>query len=89
MKRSVSVQFGVLAGVALLAACGGSTTVEPLPSPFTSIAVGAIHTCALVQDGSAFCWGNNGFGQLGDGTQSDRDAPVAVAGSAEKLCPAL
>jgi alpha-tubulin suppressor-like RCC1 family protein len=28
----------------------------------------------------AYCWGNNGVGQLGDGTDISRLTPVAVAG---------
>lgn len=40
----------------------------------------AAHTCALLDDGSAWCWGDNRHGQLGDGSAYDRALPVAVAG---------
>jgi alpha-tubulin suppressor-like RCC1 family protein len=38
------------------------------------------NTCALLADGTLRCWGWNQYGQLGDGTTSDRGAPVAVSG---------
>lgn len=40
---------------------------------------GGNHTCATKDDGTAWCWGRNEFGQLGDGTEDDRALPVAVS----------
>jgi uncharacterized protein YjdB len=37
-------------------------------------------TCALVPTGAAYCWGDNVFGDVGDGTTSRRVAPARVAG---------
>ena len=45
----------------------------------TAISAGRSHTLALKSDGSVWAWGNNGAGQLGDGTGTTRPAPVAVA----------
>ncbi len=47
------------------------------------IAAGAFHTCARRTDGTAWCWGSDEFGQLGDGTTGDpaehiRSKPVQV-----------
>ncbi len=35
-------------------------------------------SCAVRCDGAVWCWGNNDWGQLGDGTLEERRAPVAV-----------
>lgn len=44
----------------------------------TSIAAGGSHSLALCDDGSISAWGKNINGQLGDTTNTDQDAPVAV-----------
>jgi alpha-tubulin suppressor-like RCC1 family protein len=42
------------------------------------VAVGLLHACALKGDGSLWCWGANGSGELGDGTFDDKAAPLSV-----------
>ena len=42
------------------------------------ISTGGSHTCALATDGTAACWGYNGYGALGNGTNTDSWVPVAV-----------
>ncbi len=46
---------------------------------FTQITGGGAHTCVLTGDGTAYCWGGNESGQLGDNSTIPRQAPVAVA----------
>jgi alpha-tubulin suppressor-like RCC1 family protein len=41
---------------------------------------GAGHSCALLTDGTATCWGRNNEGQLGDRTTIDRPTATPVAG---------
>jgi alpha-tubulin suppressor-like RCC1 family protein len=47
-----------------------------LARPAVQIAAGGYHTCALLDDDSVYCWGNNASGQLGDGSETTRTAPV-------------
>ncbi|MEP6763536.1 MAG: Ig-like domain-containing protein [Gemmatimonadaceae bacterium] len=45
---------------------------------FSAIASGMYHSCAITAVGVAYCWGWNIKGQLGDGTNADRDVPTPV-----------
>ena len=49
-------------------------------STATALAVGTSHTCALLEDKTVRCWGKNYYGQLGDGSTTDRRTPVQVLG---------
>ena len=40
-------------------------------SDATAISAGRDHTCVLRRDSSIYCWGNNNYGQLGNGEQGD------------------
>lgn len=46
----------------------------------TAMAGGWNHACFLTAAGGVKCWGNNGDGQLGDGTNTNRSSPVDVIG---------
>lgn len=46
----------------------------------SQISVGESHNCAVIQDGTVRCWGNNEYRQLGDGTMENRSIPVPVLG---------
>ena len=52
----------------------------PFGAEATSIALGGLHSCALLTGGKVKCWGINSVGQLGDGTTTQRYTPVEVSG---------
>jgi alpha-tubulin suppressor-like RCC1 family protein len=63
----------------------GTTTDRPTPVPVelpqinvTSMALGIAHTCALTTEGAVYCWGENVYGAIGDGTLAIRAMPTAV-----------
>ncbi|RYZ92700.1 MAG: hypothetical protein EOP06_03475, partial [Proteobacteria bacterium] len=54
--------------------------VAGLSAVAIDVAVGANHACAVLISGQIECWGANGSGQLGDGSNSPRSSPVPVSG---------
>jgi alpha-tubulin suppressor-like RCC1 family protein len=71
----------------------GTTTDRGVPTPvaghysFIMIATGTrpnsplTHSCGITSDGTAYCWGSNDLGQLGDGTTTGKLVPTPVATS--------
>ena len=67
----------------------GTNTLRPTPvavqAPagvvLSGVVAGSLHTCALSTAGPAYCWGDNGYGQLGDGRTATSILPVIVAGT--------
>ena len=62
------------------AGISGTPTLTATKVTFTSISSGADHSCAVTSVGTAYCWGANDRGQLGDGTSVSRNEPVLVTG---------
>jgi hypothetical protein len=70
----------------------GDGTITPSPeqiqtpvqvsglSDVVAIAVGQTHSIALKSDGTVWAWGDNTYGQLGDGSTTPRNTPVQVVG---------
>ncbi len=53
------------------------------------LAAGQYHSCAIRADGSMWCWGQNTYGQLGNGLTANSHTPVEVAGLTNASVPAL
>lgn len=47
---------------------------------FRFVTAGFRHTCGIGQDGAAYCWGWNQFGQLGNGARTSSPQPILVSG---------
>lgn len=66
--------------------CGGLILCSKTPRLVTggvslrTVSHSATHSCGLTASGSAFCWGDNDFGQIGDGSTVLRQSPVPVTG---------
>jgi alpha-tubulin suppressor-like RCC1 family protein len=64
--------------------CCRSSPPSPGPGPqltgVVQVAGGRDHSLALRSDGTAWAFGHNIYGQLGDGTTTRRTTPVPVLG---------
>jgi alpha-tubulin suppressor-like RCC1 family protein len=71
-----------------------STYYLPFPSRVrgltgvTAIAAGPKYSLALTKDGTIYGWGENRYGQLGDGTSNNRLTPVLVRGVSNAIAVA-
>jgi len=85
-------QFGKSAGANVLlpvllltiaqTACESSLDTNTLRK---AVSGGGSHALALNTDGSAWAWGYNGGGQLGDGTTTNSSVPIAVKGLSKRV----
>ena len=57
----------------------GQTTIPAGLSDAKAIAAGYYHSLALKSDGTLAAWGDNSYGQLGDGATISSTVPVKVA----------
>jgi alpha-tubulin suppressor-like RCC1 family protein len=73
--------FGQL-GIGNLDSSSTPVAVTALPDDrkVVAIAAGAGHNMALLDDGTVRAWGDNDYGQLGNGNTEDSTVPVTVTG---------
>ena len=74
---------GVSTGAIKVTTAGGTsvnTNVFSVLVAPAQLVAGTSHSCAVLTDGTAKCWGLNTNGQLGNGTTTQSTTPVAVSG---------
>jgi alpha-tubulin suppressor-like RCC1 family protein len=59
---------------------GSAPTLVECGQNFAQVDPSGSHTCGVTASALAYCWGFNLWGQLGDGTTTDRSTPAAVVG---------
>src|SRR5204863_338595 len=75
-------------GYTLIASATGLTyatssafnVVAPVFAVVGPVSAGIAHTCGVTSSGAAYCWGNNTYGGLGNGTTTGSTTPIAVSG---------
>ena len=85
LRKSESSQFRApqalpTIAVILLGLMATSEIASGQALEFESVSAGPGHSCGVTTAGAAYCWGWNGKGGLGHGTNTDSNVPVAVSG---------
>ena len=71
---AISPSQGPIAG-------GAKVTLTPPAQrgiKLSQLSMGGLHSAAISSDGNLYTWGDNGAGELGDGTNTNRSTPVHV-----------
>lgn len=88
---TTSLGAGYCWGSGIAGKIGDGATVQrnsptPVAAPagvnFSVVQGGGAGSCGLTFAGAIYCWGANTFGEIGDGTNTDRLTPVPVAAPA-------
>jgi len=65
-------------GIEGVASASSPTAVPELPEVAAVVAGWGNRTCATSLLGDTWCWGSNGYGQLGDGTTENQPTPTPI-----------
>ena len=80
----IAVTTCVMVAVGLLFAVHGPSTAAAQEAPqdsgpvWLTVSAGGFHTCGIRTDHTLWCWGDNGYGQLGLGDKKKRAMPTQV-----------
>ena len=76
--------YGILGNVTTPQIAAGPTPVLQAGHPYVALSLTNSHVCAVDTDGDAWCWGQNGYGQVGEGVgvSAMQAIPVRVSPAA-------
>src|SRR5689334_1345588 len=91
LVNDLGLRVALLLAATAAAGCNDQespTAIESQPAMASAAAAlsflqmsSALHACGITSDSRLYCWGQNDFGEVGDGTTLSRSRPVPVAPS--------
>ncbi len=57
---------------------GGGSSSGVVSTGVNKLSMGANHSAVITEDGNLYTWGNNGYGQLGNGTKISSVTPIKI-----------
>jgi len=83
LARWILIPLAAAAGIGLAVPAGASSSIHAAGTLANVVSLadsGTYSVCALLSSGTVDCWGQNTYGELGNGTTTSSDVPVAVLG---------
>jgi alpha-tubulin suppressor-like RCC1 family protein len=84
MSRTIR-WVALVSGLATVGLMFAACTPPAGSDPVVDVAAGGGHTCAVRRSGKVLCWGENGPGTLGNGTNTDSTTPTPVIGLSDAI----
>ncbi len=75
-KRFISLILALVMMLAVMPAV--PSAARSAETVMQTVSLGGNHSAAIKSDGSLWMWGDNDYGQLGDGTEVDQNTPVKI-----------
>ena len=78
--------FTLVVILLLFSGCTGSGADDgPVIHSVSAVATGSTHTLAVASDGTLWSWGDNSYGQLGNGTKAASSVPKQIGTDSDWL----
>jgi len=74
--------YGILGNITTPEIASKPTAVLQAGHPYVSLSLTNQHVCAVDTDGDVWCWGQNGYGQVGEAVSALQAVPVRVSPAA-------